>query len=348
MSHRDIIVIGASAGGVEALTALVRLLPSDLPAALFIVSHLPPYGRTVLPEILQRVGQLPAALAVDGEPIRASKIYVAPPDHHLLLETERVRVTHGPKENRFRPAIDPLFRSAAYVYGPGVIGVVLSGALDDGTAGLWAVKDRGGLALVQDPEEALVSAMPESALAYVQIDYCVPVAALGPLLVRLSAEPLVPETVPPTSPSLAIESHITADERAAEGEVMQLGELSPFTCPECHGTLTRLQEGGLLRFRCHTGHAYMAQSLLTELAESLEATLWNTLRVIEEQILLLRHMAQHAQSSGMQVSPLVEQQVQALLQQATQIRTLTVLQQQINPEYVSRGSREGPGKGVSQ
>src|ERR671933_2234360 len=190
MPGHDIIVSGASAGGMEALQILVRGLPADLPAALFVVWHLPPHSFGVLPDVLDRSGPLPAAHARDGEPIVPGRIYVAPPDRHLLLEPGQVRLTRGPKENHFRPAIDPLFRSAAAAYGPRVIGVVLTGLLDDGTAGLWTIKDRGRLAVVQDPDDALFPAMPLSALEYGAVDARRPAAELGPTLADLARRPV--------------------------------------------------------------------------------------------------------------------------------------------------------------
>jgi two-component system chemotaxis response regulator CheB len=168
MPKRDIIVIGTSAGGMETLIELFSRLPKKLAASIFVVCHISPYSSGVLPKVISRAGSLPAAHPTDREPIKPGQVYVAPPDHHLLIEDSVVRVTQGPKENRFRPAVDPLFRSAAYAYGPRVIGVILTGSLDDGTAGLWAVKERGGLAVVQDPDEALFDSMPLSALNNVQ------------------------------------------------------------------------------------------------------------------------------------------------------------------------------------
>ena len=188
MAGRDIIVVGASTGGVEALSTLVAGLPEDFPAAVFSVIHFPPQARSVLPRILSKAGLLPAKHAVDGEPIRSGQIFVARPDYHLMLEWERVRVVHGPRENRCRPAVDPLFRSAARAYGPRVIGVVLTGALDDGTAGLLAVKSQGGVAVVQDPEDALVPGMPSSALRYVDVDHCLPLSEIPALLSKVVRE----------------------------------------------------------------------------------------------------------------------------------------------------------------
>jgi two-component system, chemotaxis family, protein-glutamate methylesterase/glutaminase len=294
MPGHDIIVVGTSAGGVEALTTLVAGLPHDLPAAIFIVLHLAPEGPSFLAEILSRAGPLPATQMVNGEAITPGRIYVAPPDHHLLVEQGHVRVTRGPKENRFRPSVDVLFRSAAYAYGPRVIGVILTGALDDGTAGLWAVKDRGGLAVVQDPQDALHSSMPHSALQYVNVDACLPLAKIAPTLVRLAGEPAPVEGVLPVSKKLAIETQIARQDQAFDMSIMDLGALSPYSCPECHGVLVQLQDGGFTRFRCHTGHAYSLSSLVAEVTEALETSLWNTLRVMNESVLLLRHLAQHA------------------------------------------------------
>ena len=189
MPGHDIIVIGASAGGVEALMGVVRALPSDLPAALFVVLHIPPDGASALPHILAAAGQLPAAHPRDGDPIEHGRIYVAPPDHHLLVEEGRVRVTRGPRENRYRPAVDPLFRSAARAYGSRVIGVVLSGMLDDGSAGMIAIASRGGIGVVQEPQDALFPGMPQSAIKNDSPAHIVPVAEIGPLLDRLAREP---------------------------------------------------------------------------------------------------------------------------------------------------------------
>jgi two-component system chemotaxis response regulator CheB len=188
MAGHDIIVVGASAGGVHALVTLVGSFPQKLPAAIFVVLHIPAESPSLLPDILSRAGPLEAVEAVDCMDIEHRCIYVVPPDHHLLIERGHVRVVRGPKENRHRPAVDPLFRSAAQVYGPRVVGVILTGALDDGTAGLLAVKRRGGIAVVQDPDEALYSSMPLSALTNVEVDYRLPLSSIGPLLVHLANE----------------------------------------------------------------------------------------------------------------------------------------------------------------
>lgn len=298
MPTRDIIVVGGSAGGIEALQRLVKGLPADLPAAVLVVLHTHPTSPGYLPQILERSGPLPALHAADGQPLLPGRIVVAPPDQHMLIERERVRLTRGPKENRSRPAIDPLFRSAAYFHGPRVIGVVLSGLLDDGTAGLWTVKDRGGLAVVQALAEAQFPSMPESALRHVAVDHQLPAGLIGPLLVRLAAQPLPDLPAAPPRGSLELETRIAMEDSALERGIFNLGELSPFTCPECHGVMVQLREGGLLRFRCHTGHAFSASTLLSELTASIEESLWSTMRGMEESGMLLHHMARHLADIG--------------------------------------------------
>jgi two-component system chemotaxis response regulator CheB len=295
---RNIIVVGASAGGFEALKKLTADLPADLRASVFIVWHMSPDIHGVLPQVLNRQSTIFAAHAYDYEPITPNRIYVAPPDCHLLIECGYVRVTRGPKENRFRPAVDPLFRSAAYTYGGRVIGVVLSGALDDGTAGLWTVKHRGGIAIVQDPNDAEVSSMPESAMREVAIDYCVPVAEMADLLARLSQEQVAEASEgvmknEAENERTAIEIRIAAQDSAFESGIMKFGELTPYTCPECHGVLSALKDGSITRYRCHTGHAFSADSLLATITENIEDSLYNAIRGVEESVMLLNHIGDH-------------------------------------------------------
>ncbi|MEJ7617801.1 MAG: chemotaxis protein CheB [Pyrinomonadaceae bacterium] len=293
MPARDIVVVGASSGGIEALRTLVGGLPNDFPASLFVVLHVAPQSPGILADILERAGRLPAANARNGERMRPHRIYVASPDHHLVLEPGVVRVTRGPRENRFRPAVDPLFRSAAQVYGPRVTGVILTGGLDDGTAGLWAVKRLGGVAVVQDPQEALAPSMPESALRHVQVDYCLPLAQIAPLLVRLASEPMTEKGAQQVSEEMDIEVKIAKEDKALDIGVLKLGAPSHFTCPECHGVLLQLKEGERVRFRCHTGHAYSLDSLLAEIEEMIEESLWSSIRSIDENVMLLQQVAQH-------------------------------------------------------
>ena len=293
MGKRNIIVIGASAGGFEALKKMIQKLPPDLDAAIFVVWHMSPDVRGILPDVLNKFNTVHAANAYDKEPILMNRIYVAPPDHHLIIEEGLIRVTHGPKENRFRPAVDPLFRSAAYQYGSRVIGVVLSGALDDGTAGLWRIKANGGITIVQDPADAEVPSMPESALREVQVDHCVPIAELADLLVALSSEEIIENGQIMKDEKTKIEIGIAVDEQALKKGALDLGVLSPFACPECHGVLTKIMEGSLTRFRCHTGHAYTADALMVSLTESIEDGLYNAIRGMDESIMLLNHIGDH-------------------------------------------------------
>jgi two-component system chemotaxis response regulator CheB len=290
---KDIIVVGASAGGIEALRVLAGGLPADLPASLFVVLHTSPESPAMLADILDRSGSLPALSPKDGDRIRPGTIYVAPPDRHLLIEPNLMRVTRGPKENRFRPAVDPLFRSAAQTYGPRVVGVILTGYLDDGTAGLWTVKQLGGTAVVQDPADALVPSMPLNAVTHVKVDYCLPLDEIAPLLVRLTTEVAKHKGAYPVPKEVEIEVNIAKELKALDAGVLQLGEPSNYACPECHGVLLQMKEGTLFRFRCHTGHAYSVESLLADLTEKMDDALWNSIRAFDEGELFMRHMAEH-------------------------------------------------------
>jgi len=294
---RDVVVIGASAGGIMALMDLVRTLPHDFPAPIFVVQHVAPDSRSMLPELLSRESALRAKHPQHGETVEAGVIYVAPPDHHLLIENDKLLVTRGPKENRFRPSIDALFRSAAYSYGPRVIGVVLTGYLDDGTSGLWTVQRLGGLTIVQDPHDAVSPAMPQNALQYVDADHVVPVAEMGALLTRLTAEPAPgpPRVRKDELELLEVELKIAKKDNAFEMGIIEKGILTAFTCPDCHGALTQLVQGKLIRYRCHTGHAYTLNALMSEVSTSVESMLYQTMRGLEEAKMLLQKLGEHFQ-----------------------------------------------------
>jgi two-component system, chemotaxis family, protein-glutamate methylesterase/glutaminase len=293
MRTTQLVVVGASAGGIEALRELAGGLPAGFPVPVAIVLHIAPESPGLLAEILNRSGPLSARNARDRDRLEPGSIYLAPPDYHMLIEPGLVRVTKGPRENRFRPAIDPLFRSAAQVYGPAAIGVVLTGNLDDGTAGLWAIKQLGGTAIVQDPGDAVFPSMPKNALAHVRADHVVPLAALAPLLTRLTAE-AVPDAPPvPVPAALEVEVRIAKQDPPLDTALRDVAEPSTFACPECHGVLLQLNEGGRTRFRCHTGHAYSAESLAAGIDENVEEALWNAIRSLEEADMLLRSMAEH-------------------------------------------------------
>jgi two-component system chemotaxis response regulator CheB len=300
-SH-DILVVGASAGGVEALQALVAGLPADLPAAVFVVLHLSPDSISVLSRILDRAGPLRAVTAEDGAVIRHGRIYVAPPDRHIMLTEGRVRVVAGPKENRHRPSLDPLFRTAARVYGARVIGVILTGSGDDGTAGLREIKARGGIAVVQHPKDALSPEMPLSALEFAQVDHCVPLQEIPKLLARLVGE------APPAGAEEEGTAAMAASHRRpypspgppADAEEQPLpGPMDGFTCPHCNGHLWEVEESdGFLRYRCRVGHVLGADSLLAEKDVALESTLWAAVNEFQEGAALSRRMAERAAERG--------------------------------------------------
>ena len=317
MAKRNIIVIGASAGGVDVLSRLVAGLPADFNAAVFVALHVSAHGRSMMPEILSRAGALPALHPEDGEEIREGRLYVAPPDKHLLVKRGRVRVVRGPRENGHRPAIDPLFRTAARAYGPRVIGVVLSGMLDDGTAGLRVVKAQGGLAVVQDPADAVYSSMPRSAIEHASVDFVAPVAELPALLVSLVGEE-VEEAVPQNAGQNGKQGsdqnlgqtmgedmgeELTYEADIAEFDVDALesqdkpGVPSSFSCPECGGVLWEVDRE-LPRFRCRVGHAFSAQSLLAEQTGALETALWTALTALEETAALSARLYRRAVERG--------------------------------------------------
>jgi len=256
MSGHDIVVVGASAGGVEALSELVKGFPSDLPASIFIVLHLPAHSTSILPRILSRNGALPALNPKNGDLIQHGRIYVASPDQHLLIKRGSVRVVHGPRENGARPAIDPLFRTAARAYGRRVIGLVLSGVLDDGTAGLIAVKRQGGITLVQDPTDARYPSMPQSAITQSEVDHILPLSEIASTIVRLVHQPVEEEGAKPVSDDMETEADIAELDMATLHTGEKPGTPSRFSCPECNGVLWEIDDQNMIRFRCRVGHAF--------------------------------------------------------------------------------------------
>jgi len=298
MPTHDIVVIGASAGGIEALTELVAGLPADLRAAVFIVVHLPPHSESRLPHILSRAGALRATMAQDGDEIAYGRIAIAPPDHHLLLTQEFVRVVYGPRENHFRPAVDPLFRSAALTFGPRVIGVVLTGALDDGASGLVAIKRQGGLAVVQDPNSAAFSSMPRAAMNYVDVDACLPVVELASKIVALTETGAPMPEKPYDTTDLEREVNIAGLDLTVIAHDQERGALAAMTCPECHGPLWEMTGDGPLRYRCRVGHGYTAEAMESSLARESEDALWTALNTLEESAKLYGRLAERATADG--------------------------------------------------
>jgi len=304
MEPARIIVIGASNGAGGALEALVAGLPANLAAAVLVVRHLPPHGFNLLADLLDAAGPLPASLARNGVALEAGRVVVAPVDQHLLVEADCIRLSRGPHENRTRPAIDPLFRSAALSHGPRAIGVLLSGLLDDGSAGLMALKQSGGVAVVQDPADARCPDMPRNALSYVDADHCIPAAEMGPLLARLVA------AEPPPPPADLNPQLVTGWQR--EIDILRFGsgdlpppkgydEAVPASCPACGGPLWQMEDG-MPRYRCHTGHGYTSRHLVAGLGAAAEESLWAALRVLEERARMLHRIAKHDAERGFEGS----------------------------------------------
>lgn len=301
-SRRMMVVIGSSAGGVEALKKFFSLFPADSHASFFVVQHLSPHYASQLDKIIQGVTSMHVTFPADGAEILPDTVYIASPDRHMLIEQEKIRITRGPKECRSRPAINVLFRSAALAYGPQVAGVIMTGLLDDGTAGLWQIKDRKGLAYVQDPREAEHSSMPDSAIEHVEVDGVGTIQELVTAIVEKIAEDAPLPIVLLPGRALLMENAIAMEGNGMKAGIMELGPVSKYTCPECRGVLVEIKEGSMLRFRCHTGHAYSVKSLLSEVNESIDQGLWTTIRAIEERIFLLRQRADLAEASGKSAS----------------------------------------------
>jgi two-component system chemotaxis response regulator CheB len=278
--------------------AFFSALPVDLDATILVVLHVPPYTPSQLDQVLRGVTTLPVVIAKDGEPLEQGRIYVATADHHLMVSQQGIRVTRGPKEGRARPSVDVLFRSAAVAFGARVIGVVLSGTLDDGTAGLWAIKDQQGAACVQDPAEAMHASMPESAIEHVEVDFVGTAAGIFSHIAQLVGQELPMNNSTSVSARHGIENLIALEGNGLQAGVMTLGQVSKYTCPECHGVLVEIEEGRIVRFRCHTGHAFSLKTLITEINEAMERGLWDTLRAGEERTMLMRQMADLAEKAG--------------------------------------------------
>jgi two-component system chemotaxis response regulator CheB len=296
MSNRDIIVIGGSAGATAPLKEILRRLPVDLPAAVFVVLHIPSQGIGILSTVASAAGRLPVHQAKSGTAFENGHVYLAAPDHHLLIFESHIRLGRGPRENMVRPAIDALFRSAALQYGPRVIGVVLSGLLSDGAAGLNAIKRCGGMALVQDPSDAVADEMPLRALEATMVDLCVPGARLGDILSDLVREPA--GTALPIPPEIRLEVEIAAGERIGSDRLMPVADPAPFTCPSCGGVLSEIKVGQPRRFRCQVGHAYTADALAREQESRVDEALRVALRIIEERAELVYRMAEDGRQSG--------------------------------------------------
>lgn len=286
---RKVIVVGAAAGGMRALKTLVGQFQSELYASVFIVNHMRPEKTgDVLVRTLDEAGALPCSYARNGQRFERGHVYVAPSDHHMMIERNRVFTTKGARENRCRPAIDPLFRSAAVAHGNRVIGIILTGSLDDGTSGMMAIKRCGGVCIAQDPDDAEIADMPRSVIVNVGVDHCLPISRMGNLLAQLAERTLSKRTPPPKD--VVIEASIARRVLSDLSSVEALGHQVPFNCPDCDGVLWEIKEGDILRYRCHTGHAFTSEILLAAQSARIEETLWVTLRMLEERQNLMATM----------------------------------------------------------
>jgi two-component system chemotaxis response regulator CheB len=297
MVRRDLVLIGGSAGGLETLLRVLDGLPADFPATVLVALHIPPTGSGLLPTVIQRRSRLPVAFAADGDRIEAGKVFVAPPNQHLVVTPDALRLLRGPRENRHRPAIDPLFRSGAEAYGPRVIGLTMSGGGSDGAAGMVAIRQHGGYLIVQRPDDASIPMMPQSVLNVVAVDAQLASTEIAAHLMQLVPEPVVAELEGSPMP------HGDHQERAprfidSSVERAQLGSPSIFSCPDCGGVLWEAHDGAITRFRCRVGHAYTSESLLDAQNDVHEAALWTALRALEEKADMYAGMAQRAGERG--------------------------------------------------
>ncbi|QGK73519.1 chemotaxis protein CheB [Flavobacterium sp. SLB02] len=289
--NNHIVVVGTSAGGMKALIKLVEQLPKDFPAPLLIVQHISADATgDALLNSLNKIGKLKCIHAKQGNKIESGHLYLAPSDHHLMIEKDgTLLVTKGAQENRSRPAIDPLFRSAAASFGNRTIGILLTGYLDDGTAGLITIQRCKGITIIQDPADADYPDMPKNALNQIKPDYCIPIAEMGGVLSTLMTRKTGKQSVIPEDilKEVKIAQRVLSDLPS----VNSLGEQVPFNCPGCGGVLWKIDKGSSLRYRCHTGHAYTAITLLAEQTEKIEETMWTALRMFEERKNLLTTIA---------------------------------------------------------
>jgi len=297
MDNRHIVVVGASAGGIEPLIELIARLPADLAATVLTVVH-QPAGSTRLPQVLDRESQLRVKSAEDGEPLRPGTVLLAPPGRHLVVSEDTASLSSGPRENGFRPAIDVLFRSAAVAHGARVIGVILSGALDDGAAGMVAIRLRGGVGVVQDPGEAIQSSMPQAAIDAAVVDHVQPSAKIPDLVLESIERQPPPTDAGPVPEPMATEVDMVAHQRSAADLAKHPGEPSAFVCPDCSGPLYEIDEGRLTRYRCRVGHAWSPLSLATQQSAVAENALWSAAETLEEKAALRERLGRRSHEAG--------------------------------------------------
>jgi two-component system chemotaxis response regulator CheB len=294
---QHVVVVAASLGGLQALKAIVCRLPADFSASMFIVMHIGTWP-SQLPALLAAQGRLPVVEASDGETITTGTVYVAPPDRHMLLGKDRIILSTAPKENFTRPAADPLFRSAAVNYGKRAIGVVLSGKLDDGAAGLKAIHACGGYTIIQDPSTCVAPDMPKAALRAVPPDVVAPIEDIGPAIVKALTDHIPRGLDMNERERAALELKIAETGHSSPSDLERLGHRTSMTCPDCGGVIWRIGEGHPLRYRCHTGHAFSAMSLEAEQRSGAEDALWSAVRRLEEKLLLVQEQLSLAETTN--------------------------------------------------
>ena len=339
MENHHVIAIGTSAGGVRALKTLLRLLPKDFPASIHIVQHISGEASSNLARVLNHDGQLKVKFAEDREAIEPGRIYLAPPDFHLLLERGQMRVTRGPRENLVRPAIDPLFRSAAVTYRSYATGIILTGMLDDGTAGLQAIKACGGMTIVQNPNDAVYNSMPKSAIANVDIDRVASLEEISKILKeRVSQTPKIIAKIPA---DLQLEAPIARDAITSPETMAKIGTPVAHSCPSCGGPLWQIGESNdsLLRYRCHVGHAFTINTLVEEQNEATEKALWIALRTLEERSRLLKNMSdRYSQKGAISLAKTHQERSQEALDHSIQIRSLIRSLKIIGGDFIPENS----------
>jgi two-component system, chemotaxis family, protein-glutamate methylesterase/glutaminase len=296
MANRDIVAIGTSAGGVEALLYLAQRFSPNFPATVLVTIHLSRQFRSELDGLLSKAGPLPATFAHDGAPLRKGHIYIAPPDRHLLIDENHLQLGAGPRENNARPAIDPMLRSGAVCCGGRCIGVVLTGTLSDGASGLWAVEQSGGVTVVEDPRGAAFPEMPENALKQVRPDHMVALDRMPALLDSLVHQPAgEPQPVPM---NVRYEVAIARNGGSTMSDMDRIGRRSVLSCPDCQGVMWEIREGDLTRFRCHTGHTYAAELMSLALDDNLRRALASAYRALEERVALAHKLYRQANERG--------------------------------------------------
>lgn len=315
MFKNHIIVIGASAGGISALENLLSRLPAYFPAAILIVVHIAPYAKSHLPDIISRYSKIPVIKPENGHPLEANRIYVAPPNLHMTISDDKIYIEYGPAINGTRPAIDPLFYSAAINYRKQVIGILLSGLLDDGSAGLLAIKNHKGIAIVQDLDEAEYSDMPRNALKSISIDHCLPTADIAATLEAYINKPLSRE-------EQNFKKIGTKMEHMPVKQLNKFGSPSIYACPDCHGVLWQIEDEKLLRYRCRVGHTYGIESLAASVDKSTEAALWAALRSLEEKENLLAQIAEKAKKDSAESANYFTKKAELVKQQVELIRKI--------------------------